>query len=59
MTDRNTDQRSLLGEQIAHLFEKHDALIKELRDIKRQRLLLMQRAARIKLQIAQRGLSKL
>jgi len=57
--DRNTDQRSLLREQIGNLFEKHDALIRELRDIKRQRLLLMQRAARIKLQIAQHGLSKL
>ena len=57
--DRNADQLSLLREQIAHLYEKHDALIRELRDIKRQRLLLMQRAARIKLQIAQHGLSKL
>jgi hypothetical protein len=41
------------------IIEHKDALWRQLQDIKRQKYQLMQRAARIKLQLAQRGLSAL
>ena len=53
------DDRQVLLEQIAELLSEGDALLQQLRDIQRQQLHLMQRAARIQLQIAQRGLSQL
>ena len=52
-------QRATLAEQIGQLLERHDALVQQLRDIQRQHYVLMQRAARIKLQLAQRGLAAL
>jgi len=59
MSEHVTMRRTALYEQITELQEWHDALVQQLREIKRQQLSLMQRAARIKLQIAQRGLAAL
>ena len=59
MTQKLGTQRRSLGEQIGQLLERHDALVQQLRDIQRQHYVLMQRAARIKLQLAQRGLAAL
>ena len=59
MTHKLGTQRRSLCEQIGQLLERHDALVQQLRDIQRQHYVLMQRAARIKLQLAQRGLAAL
>ena len=48
-----------LKAEIEQLLEHKKALLNQLRDIKRQKLLLQQRAARIRLQLAQRGLADL
>ena len=48
-----------LKAEIELLLEHKKALINQLREIKRQKLLLQQRAARIRLQLAQRGLADL
>ena len=45
--------------EMQEIIEHKDALWRQLQDIKRQKYQLMQRAARIKLQLAQRGLSAL
>ena len=45
--------------EMDQLLEQRDALLRQLREIKRQQLQLMQRAARIRLQLAQRELSEL
>ena len=59
MNEDSGIQRAGLAEEITQLLERHDALVQQLRDIKRQHYVLMQRAARIKLQLAQRGLAAL
>ena len=59
MTQKIGTQHSTLAERIGQLLERHDALVHQLRDIQRQHYVLMQRAARIKLQLAQRGLAAL
>ena len=48
-----------LLDEMQEIIEHKDALWRQLQDIKRQKYQLMQRAARIKLQLAQRGLSTL
>jgi hypothetical protein len=45
--------------EMQEIIEHKDALWRQLQDIKRQKYQLMQRAARIKLQLAQRELSAL
>jgi hypothetical protein len=45
--------------EMQEIVEHKDALWRQLQDIKRQKYQLMQRAAHIKLQLAQRGLSAL
>ena len=59
MNEDSGMQRAGLAEEITQLLERHDALIQQLRDITRQHYVLMQRAARNKLQLAQRGLAAL
>ena len=62
MTSANNNQlmnSNDLKAEIEQLLEHKKALLNQLRDIKRQKLLLQQRAARIRLQLAQRGLADL
>ena len=59
MNEYSGMQRAGLAEEITQLLERHDALVQQLREIKRQQYTLMQRAARIRLQLAQRGLAAL
>lgn len=62
MNDYKNAKPQLNDELIAEMqeiIEHKDALWRQLQDIKRQKYQLMQRAARIKLQLAQRELSAL